>query len=150
MGAIGVVVLVLTILAVNALMWVVLLVWLRGRLRRCDAQVRALVQAGEQFLVEPAIGTYRGATDRYGKVKGTGVVALTDRRVLCAKAVGALVEVPLADVVGVREDKWFLRSYSGGRQHVIMKLRDGVEVGFQVRDHARWMDLLRARVATPL
>ncbi len=147
MSATGVVILVLSILALNAVIWLALLSWLRGRLRRSDAELRALVQGDERFVVEPTVGNYRGATDRFGKVKGTGMVALTDRRVLCAKAVGSLVDVPLADVVGVREDKWFLRSYNR-LPHVILKLRDGVEVGFQVRDHARWMELLHARVGT--
>ena len=148
MGATGVVVLVVAIVAANAVIWVAVLAWLRGRLRRTDAELRALVKGEERFLVEPSVGNYRGASARFGKVKGTGVAALTDRRVLCAKAVGALIDVPLTDVVGVREDNWFLRSYNG-RPHVILKLRDGVEVGFQVGDHARWMEILRARVAAP-
>jgi hypothetical protein len=143
MGTTGVVVLVVAIVAANAILWVALLAWLRGRLRRSDAELRALVQGDERFLVEPSVGNYRGATARFGKVKGTGVVALTDRRVLCAKAVGALIDVPLADVVDVREDKWFLRSYNGV-PHVILRLRDGVELGLQVRDRARWIELLTA------
>lgn len=146
MGATGVVVLVVSVVAANTLLWVGVISWLRGRLRRTAAELRALVKGEERFLVEPTVGNYRGASARLGKVKGTGMVALTDRRVLCAKAVGALIDVPLTDVVGVREDNWFLRSYNG-RPHVILKLRDGVEVGIQVGEHARWMELLHARVA---
>ena len=143
MGSTGWVWLIVAILALNALLWWAALAWMRGRLRRTDAELRGLVQDDERFVVEPAVGNYRGATARFGKVKGTGVVALTDRRILCAKAVGKWIEVPLAEVVGVREDEWFLRSYNG-TPHLIVKLRDGVEVGFQVRDRARWLEALRA------
>jgi hypothetical protein len=146
MGTTGVVLLVVAIFTVNAIVWVVVARWLRGRMRAAESTLRAKLRDGEKLLVEPGMGTYRGATARFGKVKGTGVVALTDQRVLCVKAVGEPVEVALGEVVAVREDKWFMRS-ANTLQHVILGLRDGTEVAFQVKDHTRWMETLRKHVS---
>jgi len=148
MGPIAIMILVAGILVVNLIVWVALLGWLRGRMRRAEGEVRAMVSGDEKIVLEPTSGVYRGATERYGQVKGNAVIALTDRRLICKKIVGALVEVPLAEVVEVREEKWFLRSYNS-LQHIVVKLRDGVEVGFQVRDadRPRWIEALKSRVA---
>ncbi len=59
---------------------------------------------------------------------------------------GDPIDVPVADITSVREDKWFLRAYCSGRLNVIVKLKSGVELGFIVADsdHARCMESLHA------
>jgi hypothetical protein len=147
MSALGVIVLVVGVLAAVAVGAIGLMVLVGRRLKRVEDAMRAGVAADERFLLEPTVGNYRGATGRFGAVKGAAIVAVTDRRVLCHKAFGKPIEIPLAAVTDVREDRWFLRAYNG-LSHLILQLRDGVEVGLQVRpaDHARWLEGLRAAV----
>jgi hypothetical protein len=147
----GVVALVVGILTVNGVLWFFILRWLRGRLRRIDAELRARIAAspGERFLLEPAMGSFRGATARFGRVKGTSLLALTDRRLLFVKASGGEGELSLAELRAVREETWFLGSAVGGRKHLVVTLADGCEVGFLVADHPRWLAALRERTAAP-
>lgn len=149
MSSWGVVALVLGILAVNGVIWFFIVSWLRGRLRRAEAELRARVAAspGERFVLEPAMGSFRGATARFGRVKGVALVALTDRRLLFAKASGGEGELALAELKGAREEKWFLGARMGGRTHLVVTLADGCDVGFIVTDHPRWLAALRERVA---
>ncbi len=151
MSAWGVVGLVAGILVVNGVLWFVILRWLRGRLRRIEAELRARVAAspGERFLLEPGYGSFRGATARFGRLKGTALLALTDRRLLFVKASGGEGELALAELRGVREERWFLGAAVGGRRHLVVTLADGCEVGFLAADHARWLAALRERLAPP-
>lgn len=115
------------------------------KLRRIEADLRAGLAAGERFLLPPAVGNYRGASARLGVVKGVAILAVTDRRVICRNAIGAPIELPLADVRAVREERWFLGAANGMPQ-LVLTLADGVEVGLQTRDHPRWLAGLRAAV----
>jgi hypothetical protein len=136
LSPLGVVLLVLGILAFNAAIFAVVMVWVRKRMALRRAEVRE--KLGPHPVIDVENATYRGATARFGKVKGLGVIGLTERKLVFARAVGKLLEIDRAEIVGVRLDKWFLRSWTGGIQHTILKLRDGTEVGFFVRDPARW------------
>jgi hypothetical protein len=79
-----VVLLVVGILAVLALIWTVILVWLRRRSRAVAEQLGAEL-AGETVLCAPEKGSYRGATaSGYPTVKNTGLIALTGRRIVFA------------------------------------------------------------------
>lgn len=135
-------------LALAAAIVIAVMIQVGRKLRRIEADVRAGLAPGERFLLEPAVGNYRGASGRFGIVKGVALLAVTDRRVICRKAIGAPIELPLAEVAAVREERWFLRS-SNGMLHLVLTLRDGVEVGLQTRDHGRWLAGLRAAIAAP-
>jgi len=122
-----------------------LAVWIPiGRaLRRLPDRVRGeLEAAGHRLERGPERGVYRGASAGYGKVKGLGVIALTDRALVFRKLWGARIEIPRDAITGTRSDRWFLRSYAGGRTHVIVVLRDGAEVGFFVNDCEAWLKAL--------
>lgn len=122
------------------------MIWVGRRLRGAEAWIRAQLADGERVVLEPTVGNYRGASARYGRVTGVAMLAVSDRRVFVAKALGARFTLPLADVASVREDRWFLRAYNG-EPHAILTLGDGVEVGLQVvRDHDRWCAALRAAI----
>ncbi len=63
-----------------------------------------------------------------------------------ARARGPHFEVPLAEVVGVREGRGFLGA-AGDLPDVILRLQDGVELGLQLREHARWLAVLGGLIA---
>jgi hypothetical protein len=137
-----IVLLVVGILLAQVLLWIPILYWLKRRLLRVAAAlIEEVAAAGERVVRGPDPGLYRGGSGGRSRVKGNGVAVLTDRRLVFRKAIGAAVDVPVADIVAVREAKWFLRSYVG-KMHVVLTLRDGAEVGFILHEHAAWMDLL--------
>lgn len=72
-----------------------------------------------------------------------GVAGLTPTQLIFRPVLGKKIEVPLDQVTGLREDKWFLRSYTGGRMHLILTLKSGAEIGFFFADHPTWMALVR-------
>ena len=145
MAPVKVVLLVLGILTAQVLIWIPIILWMKRRSAQLVASLRdELVGAGESPSRGPEAAVYRGGTHGYSKVKGNGVIALTARRLVFRKLVGAGLEVPLDQVTGLREDKWFLRAYRGGRLHLILQMKGGGEVGFMVADHAGWMAALHA------
>jgi hypothetical protein len=151
MTPVQIVLLVVGILGLQVLIWIPILLWLRRKTAAMQAQLAAdLAASGEKVLRAPEPGLYTGATERFSKVNGNAVIALTDKRLVVRKVVGEGCEVPLAELTGVREDKWFRRAYRG-RLNVIVQLAGGVEVGFiaHPEHHAAWMDELRGRVAKP-
>ena len=145
MGAMDVVLMVLGILATVAL--VLALVWIpiSRRLKVIAVEMeRELASSGERVVVAPEAANYRGATSGYGRVKGNGIVALTERRLVFRKIVGDPVEIPVDQIAGVHLEKWFLRAYSSGRPVVVLSTRSGVEVGFIFDDAEAWASRLRA------
>jgi hypothetical protein len=124
--------------AVNLAVWLPIL----RKLRRLPELMREEL-AGEKIAVGPERAVYRGATSTYGRVKGLGVAALTERRLAFRKAIGKPVDVPVDQIVGVREDRVFLRSVTAGRRHVIVKLSDGTEVGYYFASPEQWLGALR-------
>lgn len=135
---------VLGVLAIQAAIWIPLLGWMRRRSARLVAALNEeLAASGEPPIRGPESALYRGSSGSHSRVKGNGVLALTSRRLIFHKLVGQPVEVPLDQIVGLREDKWFLGAYRSGRPHVILQLREGGEVGFMVRDHTGWMEAMR-------
>jgi hypothetical protein len=113
-----------------------LAMWLRARFRTAAARLTAVL-ADEPAVRGPERGIYRGSTGGYSNVFGNGRIALTAKRLLFQKGVGGLVEVQLADVVGVRISKTFNRSVVGNRTHLVVQTRIG-EVGYFVDDTDGW------------
>jgi hypothetical protein len=145
--ALEIVLLVVGILAVQVILWSVALRWVRRAAVRIAEEMRqAIAGSGERLVRGPEQALYRGASGRFPRAKGNMVIAMTDRRLVCRRLVGAEFAVPLDEIAEVREARWFLRA-SQGRMHVVMKLKDGVEVGFMTPAHTEWMDALRARAA---
>lgn len=139
------VLLVVGILAGIGLLQAAIWIPLIRRLRRLPGRLRAeLASSGETLLRAPERGTYRGSTATgYPRAAGTGVVALTDRRLVFRPMVGRAIDVPISQIEGIREEKWFLGSMRAGRTHLVLRLRDGGEVGFLVRDPRAWIAALR-------
>lgn len=145
MGAMDVVLLVLGILAVVASVLMLALIPISRRLKTIAGEMeRELAASGERVIVAPEQAVYRGATSGYGRVKGNGIVALTDQRVVFRKVIGDPVEIHVDQIAGVRTEKWFLRAYGSGQPVVVLTTRSGVEVGFIFADPVAWTARLRA------
>ena len=126
-----VVLLVLGILVVLALIWIPIIIWLRRRSEAVGAQL-ATELAGEDVLLAPEKGSYRGATvPGYPAVKNAGAIALTRRRLIFRTLTGTTIEVPVAEITGVREANVFKGSVVGGQTHLIVQTAAG-EIGFYV------------------
>lgn len=138
MNAGAVIALVVGILVANAILWVgVALVLRRAMAGKRAALTAELAAANEPMLRGPESAVYRGST--HGSiVKGNGVAALTATRLVFRPLIGRPIDVARDQIAAIREDKWFLRAYTGGRLHTILKLKDGSEIGFFFTDPAAW------------
>ena len=135
-------VLVVGILALQVVIWVPIIMWLRRRGRAVAGQLATEIE-GETVLRAPENGSYRGATiPGYSVVKNNGLIALTPRRLIFRTLTGKTVEIPVDTITGVREATVFKGSVVGGRKHLIVETAAG-EVGFYVPDTAAWIGSLR-------
>ena len=133
-----VVLLVLGIGALQALIWIPIIIWWRRRAR--DTKARLAAEIGSEATIRPPEkGIYRGATaPGYPVVNNNGTIALTDRRLIFITLTGKVIEIPQADIIGVREAKVFKASVRGGRSHLIVQVPAG-EVAFYVASNADWI-----------
>ena len=135
--------LVLGIAAVQALIWIPIIVWWRRRARAAKARLAVAIESETQIR-PPEKGLYRGATaPGYPGVNNNGTIALTARRLVFITLTGKLIDIPVTEIVGVREDKVFKASVRGGRTHLIVELRSG-ELGFYVASNPEWIAAIRS------
>ena len=105
--------------------------WLRRRAEAASGQLSAELE-GETLVLPPEKGSYRGSTAAgFPRVKNTGLIALTRRRLVFRTLTGKTIEVPLASITGVRSATVFNGSVVGGQTHLIVATATG-EVGFYV------------------
>ncbi len=136
-----VVLLVLGIAAVQALIWIPIIVRWRRKARAASAKLAAAIES-ETAVRLPEKGVYRGATaPGYPVVSNNGTVALTERRLIFVTVTGKLIEIPVAEIIGAREAKVFKSSVRGRRSHLIVQLRSG-EVAFYVLSNADWINAI--------
>lgn len=106
------VLLVAAILALMALMVAGLIGWLTRLSARTRACIDAVLSA-EPAIRGPERATYRGSTGGYSQVAASGQIALTARTLVFRKSTGGAVDVPIADITGVRIAKQFNRPRLG-------------------------------------
>jgi hypothetical protein len=138
--------LILAFVAVQAAAWFAIYRWLKRRLARTGAEVReACTRQGERIVLGPASSSYRGADFGYDRVKGNGVLSVTDRRIVFRKVVGGTIEIPLRDIAGVTVSKWFRGvSIGTGGGHLVLHSRDRNRIGFLVRNPEEWRRTVEA------
>lgn len=130
--------LVVGIAALQALIWIPIILWLRRRYRDALSRLSAEIQA-ETVVRPPEKARYRGSTaSNYSGVSNNGVIALTKRRLVFVTVTGKSTEIPVSDISGVHEAKVFNRSVVGGKTHLVVQVPGG-EVAFFVVDNAAWM-----------
>jgi hypothetical protein len=138
-----VILLLLGIAAAQGLMWAMIIMWFRRRARAASSRLTADLES-EGLLRGPEKGNYRGATaPRYPRVRNSGVIALTGRRLVFVTLTGKTIEIPLADVTGLRESKVFMASAAGGHVHLIVVTSAG-ELGFFVGDNSAWITAINS------
>jgi hypothetical protein len=140
--------LILGIAAVQALIWIPIIVWWRRRARTAKERLAVAIES-ETVIRPPEKGLYRGATaPGYPVVNNNGTIALTARRLAFITLTGKLIDIPVTEIVGVREAKVFKTSVRGGRSHLIVELPSG-EVAFYVASNADWIASITALIKTP-
>jgi hypothetical protein len=128
----------------NLAVWIVIVLVIRKRATEQAAAFRKELEAtGEQIVFGPEPATYAGATGGFSTVRGTGILTLTQKRLVFHKAIGKPIEIQRIDIMAVRVSKEFLRRIRGNTQHLIVKVRGGAEVGFTSRDLEGWLKLLK-------
>jgi hypothetical protein len=136
-----VVLLVLGIAAVQALVWIPIIVRWRRKARAATARLATAIES-ETTIRPPEKGIYRGATaPGYPVINNNGTIALTDRRLLFVTVTGKLIEIPRSEITGVREAKVFKTSVRGGRSHLIVEMATG-EIAFYVSSNADWINAI--------
>jgi hypothetical protein len=141
--AIYVLLLVVAILALQVLIWIPIILRFRRRYRAAHARLAAEMEA-ETVLVPFEKGGYQGATAAgFPRVKNSGRIALTRRRLVFLTLTGKTFDIPLETIIGLREAKTFNGEVVGGRTHLVVQVRSG-EVGFFVPNNAAWISDLTA------
>ena len=124
------------------------LVVVRSVRRRLAAQAASMVAEvvgrGERIERVPEPAVYRGGSGSFSGVKGNGTLVLTDRAVEFRKLTGPTVRVAREDIVSVAQQRWYRGAATGGRTHLVIRLKDGSEVGYFVQDVTTWAALLQA------
>ncbi len=99
--------------------------------------------AGGELLVPPQKASFRGATQRYGKVKNDGAAFLTSETFVFRPLFGKnVIKIGREEIRSYREDLWFLTARHGNKKHLILKLQDGTETGFFFIDNEQWKEAL--------
>jgi len=122
---------------VNAAVWIPIV----RRLRAMAARI-ARDLANERVARGPERANYSGASAEYSKVRGTGKLALTDRRLVFYKVFGAPIEIARADIASATTARSFKSERHVGRTHLVVKTTRGIELGFIVADPAAWIGAL--------
>ena len=138
--------LVIGIVVLEALIWIPIVVWMRRRSARLGEETRdSVMLSGEHVIIGPeSILVRKPMFRRFGVVGGNAVVTLSDKRLIVDQLIGSRIEIPLGDIIEIKESKWYRASARGGYTHVILKLQDGKELALQVTDPQRWMEGLRS------
>lgn len=133
--------LVLAIAALQALVWIRIILRWRRKARTAAAQLATTI-ASETLVRPPEKGVYRGSTaPGYPVVNNNGSIALTDQRLTFVTVTGKVIDIPRSEIIGVREAKVFKSSVRGGRSHLIVQIPSG-EVAFYVTSNADWISAM--------
>jgi hypothetical protein len=108
------------------------------RRRRAVASRLNAELADEIIVRPPEVGSYQGATAAgYPTVSNDGMIALTRQRLVFRTLTSTQIDIPVADIVGVRHASVVDEAANAGRQHLIVETACG-EVAFCVDDDAAW------------
>jgi len=104
----------------------------------CD-EIKQLIQlSGEKVLITPESGSFRGATNKLGRIKSDGIIALTSKRLIFKKAFSPRFEIELKEVIEITTDAKFLGAWRAGVIHLVLNLKNGDRVGFYFKDLEKW------------
>lgn len=132
------------VIGINAAVWALILVGWRYQRARIEERLRRDVSfTGEYLVLGPQNGYYAKIRGRVS-VRSMGVMALTNKRLIFRVMFGKGFDIPVDDIVGISGAKWFQGMYRNGREFMILKLRDGSEIGFQTGNQQSWEEQIRS------
>ena len=134
------------VLGGQAVIW--LLIYVFGFKRQREQLAKSLRKSeltGEHIVISPQNGYYAKTRGR-ASIKSMGVMALTDRRLIFRLPLWGGFEIPIENIAGVSEALWFQGMYRNGRQFLVVRQRDGTEIGFQTKNAQAWADALKSLV----
>jgi hypothetical protein len=105
--------------------------------------VTDLESSGEvpDTIVPPSPTAAGCAFPGYPAVSNNGTIALTDRRLIFVTLTGKIIDIPRAEITGVREVRVFKTSVRGSRSHLIVQIPTG-EIAFYVSSNADWINTI--------
>jgi hypothetical protein len=136
----------LIVLGVNALVWTLVLAGMKRKASLLAESINATcATTGECLVIGPESGYYNYMKG-IASVKTMGVIALTNRRLIFKGAIGMNADIPLDQIADLSHNTWFQGNYRNGQEFLILKLKDGREVAFQVSDIRKWTDAIQSAV----
>lgn len=132
------------VIGINAAVWILLFAVWRVMRARIEEKLRRDVSFTGEYLVLGPQNGYYAKSKGIVAVKSMGVMALTNKRIIFRVLLGVGFDIPLGDIVGISGNRWFQGMYRNGQEFMIMKLRDGSEIGFQTRDERQWAEQIRS------
>jgi hypothetical protein len=106
-----------------------------------------LTQAGETLVLGPQYGGFFKNVRGVISFKTMAMFALTDLRVVIRPLLVRDIEIPLSCIIEVTENVWSHGNYRGGQNFLILRLKDGGETAFMVKDPDRWREEITARLS---
>ena len=101
------------------------------------------VSRGDTIARGPAPINYSGATGGgYSGVHNRAMAVLTNTHFIMQTGLGKPpMEIAGAAIADVRIEKWFRSSATASRTHVVLRMREGFEIGFSTppEDAATWV-----------
>lgn len=126
--------------------WAVSLLWLRQKTQKLahEFQERAR-EMGEKVIIDPQSCVYRGADSEYGNVKGNGVIALTNKRIMFKKLTGQQIEIQRSHISSASIENNYKgeTAFATGARHLVVETSNGNRIGFLVKNAERWIEKLR-------
>lgn len=134
----------LLVIGINAVIWILIFIGFRFQRAKIEQKLREDVSLTGEYLVLGPQNGYYAKTKSIANVKSMGVMALTNKRLIFRVLFGMGFDIPVEDIAGISEAKWFQGMYHNGREFLILKLRDGSEIGFQMKNQPEWAEQIRS------
>ena len=139
---------ILLVLGLNAVVWLLILVWFRYKLKALALSLNAsCASTGECLVIGPERG-YCNIMKGRVSLKTKGIIALTDRRLIFKGPLGMNSDILLDQIAEVSRNKWWQGNYRNGREFLILRLKDGKEIAFQVKSPDRWEQAIQSSVTS--
>jgi len=142
-----VVVLIAVILLIQAVLWLLIARWVKGKTQRLMQNMyERCRRENTGFIIEPQSGLYRGSDSQFGNVKGNGAICLTEHALLFEKIMGQRIEISRTELVDATVEDRFKGnpSIATGGKHLVIKTRDGNRIGFLLSNAELWAERLKS------
>lgn len=146
MNAVQIVLLVAGILAVNGVVWTLILASFKRKSKQLMESINAsCATTGECLVIGPERGYYNHMKG-IASIKTMGVMALTNKRLIFKGPMGMDADITFDQIADISRNVWFQGNYRGGHEFLILKLKDGNEAAFQVPDISKWAEQIQSSV----